>query len=98
MNIWGGFVYGVFGGLVSEIVGLYKFRRFSKLPVWLRLRSYWIITSLMILSGGILVCIYIKSDIELTPILAVNVGISAPLILGRLADEGLPSEPSDKID
>jgi hypothetical protein len=98
MTVLWGFAYGVFGGVVSEIVGLYKFRRFKKLPNWLKSRSYWIITILMILSGGGLVCIYLQSNIGLTPILAVNVGASAPLIISKLADEALPSEPSDRIN
>ena len=52
----------------------------------------------MVLAGGFLVCAYIGSEMNLTPILAINVGASAPLIIGRIADETLPSEPSPKID
>jgi len=97
MTVWTGFLCGVFGGVVSEVVGIYKFRRFKKLPDWLKTKSYWTITILMILAGGGLVCVYLQSSIELTPLLAVNVGASAPLIISRLADEALPSEPSDRI-
>jgi hypothetical protein len=41
-------------------------------------------TILMVLSGGGLVVIYMKSSIAVAPILAVNIGASAPLILGTL--------------
>jgi fructose-specific phosphotransferase system IIC component len=93
-----GFLYGILGGFFNEIVGLYKIRRSRQLPEWLRLRRYWIITLLMVLAGGFLVCAYLGSAMKLTPILAINIGASAPLIIGRIADESLPSEPSPRID
>lgn len=44
------------------------------------------------LSGGGLVAIYIKSSIPIVPILAVNIGASAPLILGALVAQ-MPALP-----
>lgn len=98
MNVWEGFFYGILGGALNEVVGLYKFRKFRILPSWFREKLYWQITISMIVVGGMLVCVYIKSDVELNPVLALNVGISAPLILDKIGTESLPSEPSDRIN
>lgn len=98
MNPVEGFLYGIFGGTLNEIVGVYKYRRFPQLPEWFSTRRYWVSTTLMVLVGGSLVLLYIRSKVELTPILALNIGISAPLILGKIGTESLPAEPSDRID
>ena len=73
-----GFVYGVFGGFAMELLGFYKIRHEARSPDWLKSLLFWIPTILMILSGGILVVIYLKSNFWLNAILAVNVGASAP--------------------
>lgn len=78
------FVYGVLGGLFVEIAGLWKLRHELKpdLPAYLKSWFYWLLTTSMILSGGVLASIYIKSGVELSPILSVNVGATAPLVIG----------------
>ena len=80
------FIYGIFGGLLAELLGLYKLRTQapSAFPSYLRSKFYWLVTIAMILAGGVLVLIYNKSGLELKPIIAVNIGASAPLILGTL--------------
>jgi len=98
MTILEGFVYGIFGGAISEVVGLYKIRTLANLPKTFKSKSYWLITALMIVCGGGLVCVYLKSDIALTPILALNVGISAPLVISRVAEDTLPSSPSNRVN
>ena len=87
-----GFVYGFLGGLFAELLGLFELRRQDPkdLPQWLRSPFYWLVTLMMAGAGGLLVVIYIQSDISLKPILAVNVGASAPLIIRMLASQATP--------
>jgi hypothetical protein len=89
----------VLGGIFGELVNLFKLRQqpVNMLPVWIRSPWYWTLTALMILSGGGLVAIYLKSNIPVAPILAVNIGASAPLILGTLVAQ-VPALPPGKID
>lgn len=78
--------YGTIGGGLAEILGLWKLRHVApkELPHYLRSPFYWAMTALMVISGGIVASIYVKSGISLSPILALNVGASAPLIIGSL--------------
>ena len=80
------FWYGILGGFVAELFGLWKLRHElgSNLPPYLRSWFYWFMTLLMIGSGGLVAFVYVKSGISLSPLLAVNVGASAPLIIGSL--------------
>jgi hypothetical protein len=86
MGDFPGFLFGLFGGVLAELLGLFELRRHARkdLPKWLKSPFYWIITILMVLAGGGLVVAYIESDIAMKPILAINVGASAPLIIGTL--------------
>ena len=86
MSYIDGFVFGLIGGLLAELLGLFKLRQQAPndLPFWIKSPFYWIITALMVLAGGALVVIYKKSNIDLQPIVAVNLGASAPLIIGSL--------------
>jgi hypothetical protein len=86
------FIYGIFGGLLAELLGLYKLRTQAPaaFPSYLRSKFYWLVTIAMILAGGGLVLIYNKSGLDLKPIIAVNIGASAPLILGALVQTTPP--------
>ena len=88
-------MFGVFGGVFAELLGLFKLRHqaATTLPLWLRSPWYWTMTTLMILSGGGLVIVYVKSQIALTPFLAMNIGASAPLIIGSLVAQAPPIPP-----
>lgn len=77
------FLYGLLGGFAAEILGLFKLRR-AGAPQYVRSIFYWVVTLAMIALGGGVAWLYIKSEIDLTPLLAVNVGAAAPLILGQL--------------
>jgi hypothetical protein len=94
-----GFLFGVLGGLFGEVLSLFKLRHqpASLLPIWIRSPWYWTMTVLMILSGGGLVVIYMKSSIAVAPILAVNIGASAPLILGTLVAQA-PAIPPGNVN
>ena len=94
-----GFSYGMLGGFFAVLLGLFQLRKQAPdvLPQFLKSWFYWTITLLMILAGGGLVVIYLKSDIPLKPILAVNIGASAPLLIGTFVAQ-TPSIPPGKIN
>jgi hypothetical protein len=77
---------GCLGGLLSEVLGLFRLRqqKIETLPDWLRSWFCWGTTLLMVAAGGLLVVIYLRSGIAVQPILAVNVGASAPLLIGSV--------------
>jgi hypothetical protein len=52
---------------------------------------YWASFLFMPLLGGFVAYMYVASDVDLKPILACNVGISAPLILRAMA-QTLPKQ------
>ena len=58
------------------------------LPDYAKSWLYWTVTGIMVAMGGLLVFVYQASeDVNLSPVLAVNIGASAPLILGTLAGQ-----------
>jgi hypothetical protein len=91
-----GFIYGVIGGIFAELLGLFKLRQESRetFPKWISSVFYWVITALMTLAGGALVVVYLKSGIDLKPIIAVNIGASAPLLIGAFVAQA----PNIKIN
>ena len=80
-------IFGVIGGIVPELVALYRLRREPQLPAWFKSPIYWAITLVMIAAGGGLAVVYVKSGVNLNAIIAINVGASAPLILGTVSKE-----------
>ena len=99
MTFLEGFLFGVLGGVLGELFNLFKLRQqpTNLLPAWVKSPWYWILTVLMIISGGVLVVIYLKSNIPVVPILAVNIGASAPLIVGTLVAQ-VPAIAPGKVD
>jgi hypothetical protein len=87
------FFYGTCGGLVAELFGLYKLRTQapSAFPLYLRSVFYWSVTVAMILAGGGLVWIYHQSGLDMKPIIAVNIGASAPFIIGTITQTKPPN-------
>ncbi len=79
---------GLLGGILAELLDLFKLRRVpaSSRPIWLKDPFYWTLSILMMPVGGILVDIYLASGFDLKALLAVNVGASAPLILETLVN------------
>ena len=84
------------GGVAAEILGLFKLRR-EGAPQYVRSFFYWIITALMIGVGGGVAWLYVKSGVTLTPLLAVNVGAAAPLIIGQFVAQ-TPEVPPGRIN
>jgi len=87
-------LWGLFGGFVAEFAGWYQLSRLDPKDKAVkarraRLRSpeYLITTAGMILIGVGFVLVYMQlPDVKLNPILAMNIGASAPLLaqsLGR---------------
>ncbi len=58
-----------------------------QLPIHLKSWFFWINTVLMALTGGFLAYLYNISGTSLTAVLAVNVGASAPFILGNFTKD-----------
>jgi len=99
MSLWEGFLWGVLGGFFAELLGWFKLRYIAPddHPDWMSTKYYWIVTCLMMLAGGMLVVAYMRSQVNVSSIMALNVGASAPLILGALVNQA-PPIPIGKID
>jgi len=78
---WMIFGYGVLGGALAELLKWYQLRESPNSPPYLGSAKYWVLTVLMALAGGLLAAVQNVSN----PLLAINIGISAPLILKALA-------------
>lgn len=99
MCILEGFAWGILGGVFAELLGWFRLRHQAPqdLPAWMMTPYYWIVTSGMVLAGGVLVTAYLRSDVKINAIMAINLGASAPLLLGSLVNQG-PQIPSGRID
>jgi hypothetical protein len=99
MGLLEGIAWGIAGGVFAELLGWFKLRHQAPedLPIHVKTAHYWIVTTCMILSGGILVVAYLRSDLKVNAIMALNVGASAPLILGTLVSQSAPISPG-RID
>lgn len=80
------FIFGLIGGLLVELLGAYKHLRLpaESRPAYYKSAFYWFVTLLMVISGGALAAIY-SENIEISPVLAINIGASAPLLIGFFA-------------
>lgn len=84
------FLLGVVGGALGELLKWYSMRESPNLPDYIRSPFYWVVTVLMILAGGGLVLIQgVQPE---NPWLAINVGLTAPLILKGFASV-IPIKP-----
>ena len=90
---------GLAGGVASELLDWFRIRKelHRGVPGWAKSWLYWLITATMSGFGGLLVFTYEVSGIEVSPILAFNIGASAPLILRSLTSQVPPIE-SGSID
>lgn len=97
MGLLAGFGCGVFGGALAELLGWFRLRQQAP-PDFVKSPFYWLVTALMVLAGGGLVVIYVTSGFEIKPVLAVNIGASAPLLIASLAARLPSSIDPAKID
>jgi hypothetical protein len=89
------FAIGVFGGCLAELAKWFKIREEPSFPGYAKSLKYWIITILLILTGGVLALLYGYTNVE--ALLALNIGASAPLIIAAIAaavPAGTPGTPS----
>jgi hypothetical protein len=86
MTIVEGAIYGVLGGAGAELYGFYNIRKefVSNPPSWIKSIFYWIVTILMILFSGGIVCMYMQSGVNINYIMAVHIGAATPLILSTM--------------
>lgn len=88
------FFWGAVGGILVEVSGLFKLRH-KGCPAYLRSWFFWCISIAMALCGGLLAVAYSSQVTNMSIILALNIGASAPLILER-AGKQIPK--SDAIE
>jgi hypothetical protein len=81
-GFWVIFAVGCGGGIAAEALKWFGLRDSPNTPVYLRSVKYWVLTILMVLIGGGLAPLYGTKDVN--ALLAVNIGASAPLIIGAL--------------
>lgn len=88
-------LWGFLGGVAAEALQWFHLRKelHSGVPRWAKSWGYWIVTSVMAAIGALLVALYQASGNELSPILAFNIGASAPLILESLVRNVPRMEP-----
>ena len=86
-GFWEVFLAGLFGGVLGELMKWYRLRTSNNLPTYLKSFFYWLITMLIIISGGVLTILYGTFDVN--AILAVNIGLSSPLIIQTLAKNNI---------
>lgn len=88
---WGTFPWALAGGLAAEALRWWRLVRNQRagatinLPAYVRNPYYWALTAVIVLAGGILAVAYAASGQQLGPILAFNIGASAPLVIQGLA-------------
>ena len=95
MELLEGFFWGIVGGAGAELLGLFRLRHEAPeaFPNWLETTLYWGVTIAMILFGGLLVIAYLRSDMPVNPILALNVGAAAPALLSSFMAQAPRIEP-----
>jgi len=87
------FLCGVFGAFLAELLKWYRIRENKVLPHYSKSLLYWIITLLFVLSGGVLATLYGVNDVN--ALLAINIGVSSPLIIDNLSKTIPTKEKSD---
>jgi hypothetical protein len=86
------FLWGVGGSVAIVIVHLYyHYERGLGIPSRYRKIGYWVVRTLVALLGGALAVAY---DID-NPILAINIGASAPLLVTELGRGFLSSASAE---
>jgi len=82
-GFWQVFGVGFAGGLIGDLVLIWEARTTGSAPGYTKSRFYWGCVLGMALAGGFLAAFY--GIVEVQAFLALNIGISAPLILKTLA-------------
>jgi hypothetical protein len=88
------FLCGVGGSLIVELATAYQHyeREAEELPARYNKRGFWLVRALMAVAAGWLVILY---EVD-KPLLAANIGASAPLLIQMLAKGYRPSYQTSK--
>ena len=76
------FLLGSVGGCINEFMHWWNLKSDPVFPEYARRAKYWIITAIMVLIGGGLAVLYLGASVD--ALLALHIGLSAPLILQKL--------------
>jgi predicted cobalt transporter CbtA len=79
------FLFGCLGGLAVELLRWWKLRESIEFPVYAHKGTYWFLTIVMIVAGGLIAIAYGTENRN--ALLAMNLGASTPAILGALATQ-----------
>lgn len=85
------FLCGIFGGFLGELLKWYRIRTNEKLPHYSKSPFYWLITILIIISGGVITILYGVD--KMNAMMAVNIGLSAPLLIQNISKSVIPHKP-----
>lgn len=84
-------IFAAVGALAAQVLGLLELKNIAKANrPNLRDFWYWFPFAISPLLGGGLSYVYLKSGVDLKPLVAINVGIAAPLILRSMAELKTP--------
>jgi hypothetical protein len=78
------FLCACFGGCLAELLRWYNLRESTEFYVYRAGAVYWLITTLMIVAGGVLAVLY--GTEPKNAILILQIGLSTPLIIKSLAE------------
>jgi hypothetical protein len=82
-GFWQVFWVGFAGGLLGDFVLIWEARTSGSPPIYTKNLFYWACVIGMAIAGGLLSVLYGIAEVQ--AFLALNVGLSAPLILKALA-------------
>ena len=82
------FIWGLFGSAGAEVSSAFtlRHRAWKDFPYWLKSPPYYITSIAMALIGAGIAAAYSRSGTMLSPILAIQIGASAPLIFRKLTE------------
>src|SRR5438046_1015235 len=93
-GFWPVFLAGAFGGFLLEVLRWWRLREAMELPRYRTSLFYWTITAVMICTGGFIATLY---GIETrSALMVVNLGASAPALIGALAHPGTVREADQR--
>lgn len=92
-SMWQVFAVGVFGGFLAELLHWWGLRTQGVLPEYADQTLYWVVTGLLIVSGGGVATLYFGPNAD--GLLALHIGASTPLILQKMVSAA-PERPGAK--
>lgn len=83
------FIFGFLGGAFVELLKHHRFLQETPgpAPAIYRSKYYWFVTIAMMVAGGLLTVAYQLAGAKLNPIIDINIGASAPLLIGTFGSK-----------